>query len=64
MRVQQFQNMEKQKKELTVSLFLQELEHGANNEGYWTYESMVLQLEDCVDCLQALFPQFYFYFLV
>jgi hypothetical protein len=42
---------------------LQELEYGANNKGYWTYESMVLQLEDCVDCVKALFPQYDYLFL-
>jgi hypothetical protein len=34
-----------------------------NNEGYWTYKFMVIQLEDCVDSLQTLFPQFDILFL-
>jgi hypothetical protein len=51
------------KQKLTVSPFSRELEYGANNEGYWTYESMVLQLEDCVDCVKALFPQYDYLFL-
>ena len=28
------------------------------NEGYWTYEDMILQVEDCIDCLKALTKQF------
>ena len=36
---------------LTSSPFVLEFEYGANAEGYWVYEHMVLQLEDCVDCL-------------
>ena len=30
-------------------------EYGANGDGYWTYDHMVLQLEDVVDVLDALF---------
>jgi hypothetical protein len=51
------------KRHLYGSPFLQELEHGANNEGYWTYESMVLQLEDCVDCLKPYSPNLIFIFI-
>jgi hypothetical protein len=35
-----------------------EFDYGANNEGYWSYDHMVLQLEDCVDCLKVLAPHF------
>jgi hypothetical protein len=38
-------------------------EYGQNNEGYWTYESMVLQLEDVVDCLTVLYPDYEFLLL-
>ncbi len=24
--------------------------YGAGKEGYWTYDHMVVQFEDCVDC--------------
>jgi hypothetical protein len=48
---------------LTSTPFTRFLEYGANNEGYWTYDSMVLQLEDCVDVLQTLYPQFDYIFL-
>jgi hypothetical protein len=51
------------KKDLKHSPFVVEFEYGANNEGYWSYEHMVLQLEDCVDCLQVLAPQFDYLFL-
>ena len=51
------------KKELTSSPFVQELEYGQNKEGYWTYDRMILQLEDCVDVLKVLFPDFDFIIL-
>jgi hypothetical protein len=41
---------------LTSSPFVLEFEYGANAEGYWVYEHMVLQVEDCVDCLKVLYP--------
>ena len=43
---------------LTESPFVIELEYGANAEGYWTYDRMVLQMEDCIDCLSVLYPSF------
>lgn len=51
------------KPKLTDSPFVQEFEYGASSKGYWTYESMVLQLEDCVDVLKMLYPEFQFLFL-
>jgi hypothetical protein len=30
--------------------------YGEGKEGYWTYNHMALQFEDCVDVIQALFP--------
>ncbi len=51
------------KKDLKDSPFVVEFEYGANNEGYWSYKHMVLQLKDCVDCLQVLAPQFDYLFL-
>ena len=44
------------KPKLTHSPFVYELEYGENKEGYWNYENMVLQLEDCIDCLKCLYP--------
>jgi hypothetical protein len=51
------------KQKLTSTPFTRTLEYGANSEGYWTYDAMVLQLEDCMDVLQTLYPQFDFVFL-
>ena len=49
------------KKDLTSSPFTRNLHYGAMNEGYWTYEDMILQVEDCIDCLKALNGQQYEY---
>ena len=43
--------------------FCLEFEYGATAEGYWTYDRMVLQLEDCADVLKALHPEFDIVFL-
>ena len=51
------------KAELQKSPFVCELEYGINNEGYWTYENMVLQLEDCIDVLKITHPEFDFVYL-
>jgi hypothetical protein len=54
------------KAELTESPFVKEFEYGASDsaKGYWCYEWMHLQLEDCVDVIQALYLQFDFVFMV
>ena len=46
------------KQPLTKSPFVRTLEYGANAGGYWTYDRMVLQLEDCIDIMKVLYPQF------
>ena len=46
------------KQPLTSTPFIIEFEYGANNDGYWAYEQMVLQLEDCIDVLRCLYPQY------
>ena len=51
------------KAQLTKSPFVFEFDCGANLEGYWMYQHMVLQLEDCIDCLKVLYPQFDLLFL-
>ena len=51
------------KKDLKESPFVVSFELGANNDGYWTYNHMSIQFEDCVDCVKVLFPQFDFIFL-
>ena len=42
------------KQELKESPFSRKLEYGSSKDGYWSYEDMVIQLEDCVDVLKAL----------
>ena len=42
------------KKDLTSLPFVVEFEYGASNEGYWRYEHMVCQMEDCRDVLAVL----------
>ena len=51
------------KQPLTMSPFVLEFDYGASAEGYWTYDSMVLQLEDCADVVTTLYPQYDFLFL-
>ena len=46
------------KKPLKESPFIIYLDYGSGKDGYWTYRHMVLQIEDCVDCLTFIFPQF------
>ena len=48
---------------LTTSPFVREFEFGQNNDGYWSYQHMVLELEDCVDVLNVKYPQYDFLFL-
>ena len=49
---------------IVSSPFSYELEYGIGHEGYWSYEHMVLQVEDCVDILQHTYPQFELLFLL
>ena len=49
---------------LTCSPFVRELSYGAGHDGYWSYEHMVLQLEDCIDVLHHTHPQFDYLFLL
>jgi len=51
------------KGDLKESPFVFVFEYGASNEGYWCYEWMILQLEDCLDVLKTLHPQYDFLFL-
>jgi hypothetical protein len=51
------------KKDLTYSPFVVYFELGTNNKGYWTYNHMAIQFEDCVDCLKVIYPHFDFTFL-
>ena len=42
------------KQDLKHSPFRRDLQYGASNEGYWTYKDMIIQVEDCIDCLKAI----------
>ncbi|KAI2497747.1 hypothetical protein MHU86_16742 [Fragilaria crotonensis] len=52
-----------QKPLLTESPFVRYLYIGANNEGYWNGFQMSVQLEDVVDCLRVLYPEYDIVFL-
>ncbi len=43
------------------SSFCRFFEYSASKEGYWNYNHTTLQLEDLVDCLVVLFPDFDFF---
>jgi hypothetical protein len=51
------------KEPLTTSPFFREFEYVQNADSYWTYQHMVLLLEDCVDILNVKYPQYDFLFL-
>jgi hypothetical protein len=51
------------KKDLKAEPFNCEFEYGANKEGYWTYDHMYVQFEDCLDVLTVLHPEFDYVFL-
>ena len=40
---------------LKSSPFIRSLEYGANLDGYWGYDNMVEQLEDCIDVIKILY---------
>lgn len=52
------------KGKLNQTLFVRGLEYGSNDDGYWTYQCMILQLEDCLDVLPHLFPGFDYIFSI
>ena len=52
------------KPRLTVSPFVRQLEYRNGLEGYWSYEHMVLQIEDCLDVLHVTHPHFDYLFLL
>jgi hypothetical protein len=45
------------------SPFVVEFEYGANSEGYWTYDHMILQFGDCIDVVKVLYPEYEYIFL-
>ena len=48
------------KTELTESLLLVTFEFGGER-GYWTGNHMILQVEDCIDCLRIMYNDQYRY---
>ena len=57
-------NAQQLKLDLTEFPFIKKIENGASNNGYWAYQHMVLQLEDCVNMLKlVLFPHYTHLFL-
>ena len=52
------------KTSLTSSPFIRELKYGSGHEGYWTYEHMCLQIEDCIDVLKVTHLHFVIIFLL
>jgi hypothetical protein len=43
---------------LTGSPFVFEFEYGANNQRYWDYDHMIIQLKDCIDVVKTVHPEF------
>ena len=35
--------------------FVRAFEYGARKMGYWSYEHLIIQLEDCIDVLRAIY---------
>ena len=53
----------KEKRDLTVTPFKRIFDPGANDEGYWTYSHMAVQVEDCMDVCHVLWPEFHHVFM-
>ena len=56
-------NSNSNKNDLTDDPLLRYFKVGVNNQGYWTSCHAKLQLEDVVDCLTHIYPDFDFLFL-
>jgi len=61
--IEEKKNPEGYKPQHTESPFVKEFEYGTSNDGYWTYQHMVLQLEECIDILKHLFVAYSFLFI-
>ena len=46
------------KEALKESPFIKTINPGKNDDGYWDYQHMVLQMEDCWDVVSVLLPEF------
>ena len=51
------------KQKLTSSPFVIEFDYGKDGEGYWDYNHMVMQLEDCADAVRVLHLAYEYIFL-
>ena len=51
------------KRLLSSSPFVVEFEYRVYTEVYWTYDHMVLQMEDCANMLNVLHPEYKYIFL-
>ena len=49
------------KKDLTCSPFVEYFQFGKDN--YWDYNHMALQIEDCIDCLKVIYPEYDYVFI-
>ena len=52
------------KQPLTKSPFVVKFEYGVSGQGYWCYEHMVLQVNDCTIVLKVNFPEIDFLFML
>ena len=52
------------KQDLKTSPFITYFQFGGGNEGYWDYNHMILQMEDCMDCLSSMYNEFDVVFLM
>ena len=52
------------KQPLKSSPFLKKFEYGngESDEGYWNYDHLAVQLEDCCDVLEILYPDYAYMF--
>ena len=50
------------KKSLNKSPFVRYLAYGSSKDGCWIYRHMILQIEDCIDCLRIIYPQYNYEF--
>ena len=51
---------DKMKKDITDDPLLRYFRAGVNRDGYWNNSHSKIQLEDAMDCLSVLFPNFDF----
>ena len=43
---------------LTNSPFVIHFEYGVQAEGYWCYDAMSIQFEDCIDYMKVFYPNY------